>query len=61
MGTTSITSDLKARIIHKDGLHAYGVMQREAVVNGKELVLKYPSGEFGSSIFHRGPRYTTNK
>ncbi len=57
MGTTSITSDLKVRVTRKDGLHASGVIQREAAVNGKELVLKYPSGQFGSSIFHRGPRY----
>jgi hypothetical protein len=38
-----ITSDLKVRVTHTDGphagLHAFGVMHRQAVVNGKRVML----------------------
>jgi beta-galactosidase len=34
-----ITSDLKVRVSHTNGLNAFGVMQRQAVVNGKRVLL----------------------
>jgi len=35
----SISSDLKVRVTHTDGSNAFGVMQRQAVVNGKRVLL----------------------
>ncbi|PQJ27242.1 beta-galactosidase [Rubritalea profundi] len=34
-----ITSDLKVRVTHTDGSNAFGVMHRQAVVNGKRVLL----------------------